>query len=145
MRFIEDRNLPGAVHLFRARLHGPTGWNSRPVTYPLLLDEMFTSVIAQRLGERGHDVAAVVTDQALLGLSDEQILAAAAAGGRLWSPPISKTSHLSTPPTRPPDATTPAWSWSPPRPFPKTDPSSVPSWKPSPPCLPNQTCSCLTE
>ncbi len=52
------------------------------MTYPLLLDEMFTSVIAQRLGEHGHDVAAVVTDQALLGLSDEQILAAAAAGGR---------------------------------------------------------------
>lgn len=48
----------------------------------LLLDEMFTSVIAQRLGERGHDVAAVVTDQVLLGLSDEQILAAAASGGR---------------------------------------------------------------
>jgi len=52
------------------------------MSYPLLLDEMFTAVIARRLGERGHDVAAVVADQALLGLSDEQILIAAAADGR---------------------------------------------------------------
>ena len=52
------------------------------MSYPLLLDEMFTPVIARRWGERGHDVAAVVTDQALLRLSDDQILAAAASDGR---------------------------------------------------------------
>ncbi len=43
---------------------------------------MFTAVIARRLDERGHDVSAVVADRALLGLSDEQILIAAAADGR---------------------------------------------------------------
>lgn len=48
----------------------------------MLFDEMFTSVIARRLGERSHDVAAVVTDQELIGLSDDQILAAAATDGR---------------------------------------------------------------
>jgi predicted nuclease of predicted toxin-antitoxin system len=48
------------------------------VTYPLLLDEMFSGVIADRLRAKGHDVLAVVTDPALVALPDEQILAHAA-------------------------------------------------------------------
>lgn len=43
----------------------------------LLLDEMFSGLIAEQLRAKGHDVIAVVTDPALLGLPDDQILAQA--------------------------------------------------------------------
>ncbi|HZA78468.1 MAG TPA: DUF5615 family PIN-like protein [Acidimicrobiales bacterium] len=48
----------------------------------LLLDEMLSGAIAEQLRSRGHDVAAVVEDPALVALPDEEILAAAAAGRR---------------------------------------------------------------
>jgi hypothetical protein len=41
----------------------------------LLLDEMFSGAIAEQLRAKGHDVIAVVADPALVGLSDDQILA----------------------------------------------------------------------
>jgi len=106
---------------------------------------MFTSVIAQRLGGRGHDVAAVVTDQALLGLSDEQILAAAAAGGRaLVTANIKDFAPLDAA-YKAPGRNHAGLVLVSTKTRPKTDPSSAPSWKPSPPCLPNQTRSPLTE
>jgi hypothetical protein len=46
---------------------------------PLLLDEMFSGAIA---GQLRHDVLAVVADAALVGLSDDQILARATTQGR---------------------------------------------------------------
>ena len=49
---------------------------------PLLLDEMFSDTIAQRLRAKGHDVLAAVADPALVSLPDDQILAHAAATGR---------------------------------------------------------------
>jgi predicted nuclease of predicted toxin-antitoxin system len=52
------------------------------VAHPLLLDEMLSGVIAEQLRARGHDVVAVVDDSALIGLPDEEILAAAANKGR---------------------------------------------------------------
>ena len=52
------------------------------MSHPLLLGEMFTPVIARQLRQRGHDVTAVVDDQGLLGLPDDQVLAAAVAAGR---------------------------------------------------------------
>jgi hypothetical protein len=52
------------------------------VSYPLLLDEMFSGVIAEQLRAKGHDVLAVVADPALAGLPDEQILAHATSTGR---------------------------------------------------------------
>jgi hypothetical protein len=52
------------------------------MSYPLLLDEMFSGAIAEQLRAKGHDVLAVVNDPALAGLADEQILAHAAATGR---------------------------------------------------------------
>ncbi len=48
----------------------------------LLLDEMFSGVIAERLRAKGHDVIAVVADAALVGLPDDQILASATGTGR---------------------------------------------------------------
>lgn len=41
----------------------------------LLLDEMFSGLIAEQLRAKGHDVLAVVADPTLVGLSDDQILA----------------------------------------------------------------------
>lgn len=41
----------------------------------LLLDEMFSGAIAEQLRAKDHDVIAVVADPALVGLSDDQILA----------------------------------------------------------------------
>jgi Domain of unknown function (DUF5615) len=41
----------------------------------LLLDEMFAGPIAEQVRTKGHDVLAVVADPALIGLSDDQILA----------------------------------------------------------------------
>jgi predicted nuclease of predicted toxin-antitoxin system len=52
------------------------------MSYPLLLDEMLSGVIAEQLRAKGHDVLAVVDDPALAGSADEQILAHAAAAGR---------------------------------------------------------------
>jgi len=52
------------------------------VSFPLLLDEMFSDTIAQQLRAKGHDVQAVVADPSLTSLPDDQILARAAATGR---------------------------------------------------------------
>jgi hypothetical protein len=48
----------------------------------LLLDEMFSGLIAEQLRAKGHDVIAVVADPGLVGLSDDQILAHATRAGR---------------------------------------------------------------
>jgi len=48
----------------------------------LLLDEMFSGIIAEQLRAKGHDVLAVVADPALAGLADDQILAHAIAARR---------------------------------------------------------------
>ena len=52
------------------------------MSQPLLLDERFTDDIAQQLRSKGHDVISVVTDPALVGLPDDQILAYATTEGR---------------------------------------------------------------
>jgi hypothetical protein len=52
------------------------------MSYPLLLDEMFSGTIAEQLRAKGHDVLAVVADPALVALPDDQILADAASTGR---------------------------------------------------------------
>ncbi len=52
------------------------------MSYPLLLNEMFSGAIAGHLRAKGHDVLAVVADPALIALPDEQILAHAAGTGR---------------------------------------------------------------
>jgi len=49
---------------------------------PLLLDEMFSGIIAEQLRAKRHDVLAVVADPALSGLADDQILAHATAARR---------------------------------------------------------------
>jgi hypothetical protein len=48
----------------------------------LLLDEMFSGVIAEQLRAKGRDVLAIVADPALVGLADDQILAHATAARR---------------------------------------------------------------
>ena len=48
----------------------------------LLLDEMFSGIIAEQLRAKGHDMLAAVADPALVGLADDQILAHAAAARR---------------------------------------------------------------
>jgi hypothetical protein len=53
------------------------------MTYPLLLDEMFSGAIAEQLRAKGHDVLAVAADPALVALPDEQILARAASTARV--------------------------------------------------------------
>ena len=45
------------------------------MSQPLLLDEMFSDDIAQRLRAKGYDVISVVADRALVGLPDDQALA----------------------------------------------------------------------
>ncbi len=52
------------------------------MSQPLLLDEMFSDGIAQQLRAKGYDVISVITDPALVGLSDEQVLACATTQGR---------------------------------------------------------------
>lgn len=52
------------------------------MSYPLLLDEMLSGVIAEELRAKGHDVLAVVADPALVALPDDQILAHATSQGR---------------------------------------------------------------
>ncbi|MGH9114396.1 MAG: DUF5615 family PIN-like protein [Acidimicrobiales bacterium] len=49
---------------------------------PVILDEMLSGVIAAQLRARGHDAVAVVEDAALAGLTDDEVLAAAASAGR---------------------------------------------------------------
>jgi hypothetical protein len=53
------------------------------VSFPLLLDEMFSDTIAQQLRAKGHDVQAVVADPSLASLPDDQILSRSAATGRV--------------------------------------------------------------
>ncbi len=57
------------------------GWLAQ-VSRRLLLDEMFPGMIAEQLGAKGYDVQAVVTNPALAGLPDEEILIGAAEAGR---------------------------------------------------------------
>jgi predicted nuclease of predicted toxin-antitoxin system len=52
------------------------------MSYPLLLDEMFSDTIAQQLRAQGHDVISVVANAALVALPDDQILAYATTEGR---------------------------------------------------------------
>ena len=52
------------------------------MSYPLLLDEMFSDTIARQLRAKGNDVASVVAHPALAGLPDDQILAYATTEGR---------------------------------------------------------------
>jgi hypothetical protein len=52
------------------------------VSFPLLLDEMFSDTIAQQLRAKGHDVQAVMAHPSLASLPDDQILSRAAATGR---------------------------------------------------------------
>ena len=52
------------------------------MSQPLLLDEMFSDDIAQQLRDKGYDVVSVVTDPALVGLPDDQVLAYATTVGR---------------------------------------------------------------
>ena len=54
----------------------------QPMSQPLLLDEMFSDDIAERLRAMGHDVISIVTDPALAGLLDELVLAYAATARR---------------------------------------------------------------
>ena len=51
------------------------------MSFPLLLDEMFSDTIAQQVRAKGHDVQAVVADPSLASLPDDQILSRAAATG----------------------------------------------------------------
>ena len=52
------------------------------MSFPLLLDEMFSDTIAQQLRAKGHDAQAVVADPALVSLPDDQILAHATSARR---------------------------------------------------------------
>jgi hypothetical protein len=52
------------------------------VSHPILLDEMFSGIIAGQLRAKGHDAQAVVTDPALISLPDDQVLARATAARR---------------------------------------------------------------
>lgn len=52
------------------------------MSHPLLLDEMFSDVIAQQLRAEGYDVVSVVAQPALTGLPDDQVLAYATSEGR---------------------------------------------------------------
>lgn len=53
------------------------------MTIGLLLDEMLSGDIAAQLRAKGHDVAAVVEDPALVGMPDEELLAYAASNEHL--------------------------------------------------------------
>ena len=48
----------------------------------LLLDEMISGKVAERLRDRGHDVTAVVSDEGLRGSSDPVVFAIAQEQGR---------------------------------------------------------------
>ena len=51
----------------------------------LLLDEMFSPVIAAALRDLGHDVTAIAENPALRALTDEEVFALASAQGQ-WLP-----------------------------------------------------------
>ena len=53
------------------------------MSYPLLLDEMFSDTIGQQLRAKSYDVVSVVAHAALVALPDDQILAYAATEGRV--------------------------------------------------------------
>ena len=53
------------------------------MTYPLLLDEMFSGAIAEQLRAKGHDVLAVVADPALVALPTSRSSLAPPAPGAL--------------------------------------------------------------
>ncbi len=52
------------------------------MSYPLLLDEMFSDTIAQQLRAKGYDVISAVAHPALVALPDDQVLAYATTEGR---------------------------------------------------------------
>lgn len=66
-------------------MHGIDAKTCSPVTaeQKLLLDEMLSGDIAAQLRAKGHDVTALVEDPALVGMSDEELLAHASSCGRL--------------------------------------------------------------
>jgi predicted nuclease of predicted toxin-antitoxin system len=55
---------------------------SLPPPARLLLDEMFSPVIAAALRDLGHDVTSVAEQPALRAMTDEEVFALAAAPGR---------------------------------------------------------------
>lgn len=55
---------------------------SPPIGPALLLDEMFSPVIAQQLREKGHDVLAVAADPRLRALDDGELYEWARSSGR---------------------------------------------------------------
>jgi predicted nuclease of predicted toxin-antitoxin system len=55
---------------------------NQPSPARLLLDEMFSPVIAAALRDLGHDVAAVAEQPALRAMTDEEVFALAAAQGQ---------------------------------------------------------------
>lgn len=55
---------------------------SPPVGPALLLDEMFSPVIAQQLRDKGHDVLAVAADPMLRALDDAELYEWARSSGR---------------------------------------------------------------
>ncbi|MEP7022361.1 MAG: DUF5615 family PIN-like protein [Actinomycetota bacterium] len=55
---------------------------TQPASARLLLDEMFSPVIAAALRDLGHDVTAIAEQPALRALTDEDVFAHAAAHGQ---------------------------------------------------------------
>jgi predicted nuclease of predicted toxin-antitoxin system len=55
---------------------------SQPGSVRLLLDEMFSPVIAAALRDLGHDVTAIAEQAALRAMTDEEVFALAAAQGQ---------------------------------------------------------------
>jgi predicted nuclease of predicted toxin-antitoxin system len=55
---------------------------TQPAPTRLLLDEMFSPVIAAALGDLGHDVTAIAEQPALRAMTDEDVFAFAAARGQ---------------------------------------------------------------
>lgn len=49
----------------------------------LLLDELYSSEIASRLRDKGHDVVAVAEEDNLIGLSDRDLIEVAVRDGRV--------------------------------------------------------------